>query len=81
MSNPVLHGAKCIRTFIILMSICSIQAAELRVDLSQAGKKVSPNLFGLFLEEINHEEGAGRLRVGDETFIVSSRRPFTASLG
>jgi hypothetical protein len=26
----------------------------LRVDLSQPGKKVTPNQFGIFLEEINH---------------------------
>lgn len=55
----MLDGAKCTRTSIILMSICSLQAAELRVDLSQAGKKVSPNLFGLFLEEINHAGDGG----------------------
>ncbi len=47
------------RILIILMSICSLQAAELRVDLSQAGKKVSPTLFGLSLEEINHAGDGG----------------------
>ncbi|RPI23416.1 MAG: hypothetical protein EHM61_19820 [Acidobacteria bacterium] len=44
---------------IALFSICCLQAAEIRVDLSQAGKKVSPNLFGIFLEEINHAGDGG----------------------
>jgi alpha-L-arabinofuranosidase len=42
-----------------LLSICCLQGAEVRVDLSQAGKKVSPNLFGIFLEEINHAGDGG----------------------
>jgi hypothetical protein len=42
------------RKLILLFGICCLNAAEIRIDLSQAGKKVSPHLFGLFLEEINH---------------------------
>jgi alpha-L-arabinofuranosidase len=44
---------------IAFLSICCLQGAELRVDLTQAGKKVSPNLFGIFLEEINHAGDGG----------------------
>jgi len=36
------------------VAICYSQAAEVRIDLSHAGKKVIPNQFGIFLEEINH---------------------------
>ena len=31
------------------VAICYSQAAEVRVDLSHAGKKVIPNQFGIFL--------------------------------
>ena len=47
------------KLIVALLSICCVQAAELRVDLSQPGKKVSPNLFGIFLEEINHAGDGG----------------------
>ena len=47
------------RKLILLFGICCLNAAEIRVDLTQAGKKVSPNLFGLFLEEINHAGDGG----------------------
>src|SRR3954466_4968285 len=42
-----------------LLSICCLNAAEVSVDLTQAGKKVSPHLFGLFVEEINHAGDGG----------------------
>jgi alpha-N-arabinofuranosidase len=38
---------------------CYAQETELRVDLSQQGKKVTPNQFGIFLEEINHAGDGG----------------------
>ena len=38
---------------------CYPQGAQLRVDLSQPGKKVAPNQFGIFLEEINHAGDGG----------------------
>jgi hypothetical protein len=41
------------------VAICYSQAAEVRVDLSHAGKKVIPNQFGIFLEEINHAGDGG----------------------
>ena len=44
---------------IALLSICCLQGADLRVDLSQTGKKVAPNQFGIFLEEINHAGDGG----------------------
>jgi hypothetical protein len=43
----------------LLQGFCCLEAAELRVDVSQAGKKVSPHLFGVFLEEINHAGDGG----------------------
>jgi alpha-L-arabinofuranosidase len=47
------------KKLIVFLSICSLQAAELRIDLSQTGRKVSPNQFGIFLEEINHAGDGG----------------------
>ncbi len=47
------------KLMIALLSICCLQGADLRVDLSRAGKKVSPELFGIFLEEINHAGDGG----------------------
>jgi alpha-L-arabinofuranosidase len=47
------------KLMIALLSICCLQAAEMQVDLGQAGKKVSPELFGIFLEEINHAGDGG----------------------
>jgi alpha-L-arabinofuranosidase len=50
----------------VLFAVCSLQAAmcysqvaEMQVDLSQAGKKVIPNQFGIFFEEINHAGDGG----------------------
>jgi len=40
-------------------SFCHPQSAKLRVDLSLAGKKVAPNQFGIFFEEINHAGDGG----------------------
>ena len=40
-------------------ALCYSQDAELRVDLSQPGKKVAPNQFGIFFEEINHAGDGG----------------------
>ena len=39
--------------------ICWPQTADVRVDLSQAGKTVSPRQFGIFFEEINHAGDGG----------------------
>ena len=54
------------KRLLILVSVCCLQGilcypqgAELRVDLSRTGKKVSPNQFGIFLEEINHAGDGG----------------------
>ena len=47
------------KKLLLLISISLIHAAEIRVDLTQAGKKVSPKLFGLFIEEINHGGDGG----------------------
>lgn len=44
---------------ICFLSIGWLHAAELKVDLSQAGRKVSPNQFGIFFEEINHAGDGG----------------------
>jgi hypothetical protein len=41
-------------------SVCYAQTAEMHVDISPSGKKVEPNQFGIFFEEINHA-GGGRL--------------------
>src|ERR1035437_792651 len=50
---------RMIRRLLLLIGICCLNAAEIRVDLTQSGKKVSPHLFGLFLEEINHGGDGG----------------------
>jgi alpha-L-arabinofuranosidase len=47
------------KKLLLLISISLLHAAEIRVDLTQAGKKVSPKLFGLFIEEINHGGDGG----------------------
>ena len=47
------------KKLLLLISISLVHAAEIRVDLTQAGKKVSPKLFGLFIEEINHGGDGG----------------------
>src|SRR5579871_971574 len=49
------------RILLALLSVASVRAADIRIDLSQAGTKVSPNLFGIFLEEINHAGDGGIL--------------------
>lgn len=50
----VLVGICCLQG-----AMCRAQSAEVRVDLTQAGKKVNPNQFGIFFEEINHEGEGG----------------------
>ena len=45
--------------FCLQGAICRPQQAQVQVDLSQAGKKVSPNQFGIFFEEINHAGDGG----------------------
>ena len=40
-------------------TLCYPQDTELRVDLSRPGKKVTPNQFGIFFEEINHAGDGG----------------------
>ena len=40
-------------------ALCWSQAAEVRVDLTNAGKKVNPRQFGIFFEEINHAGEGG----------------------
>jgi alpha-L-arabinofuranosidase len=47
------------KQLVLLIGISMLNAAEIRVDLAQAGNKVSPHLFGLFLEEINHAGDGG----------------------
>lgn len=34
------------RKLFLLIGVCCLSAAEIRVDLTQAGKKVSPDLLG-----------------------------------
>jgi alpha-L-arabinofuranosidase len=45
--------------FFLPGAVCHAQEAHIRVDLSTTGKKVSPNQFGVFLEEINHAGDGG----------------------
>ncbi len=45
--------------FFLPLAICHAGEAHVRVDLGAAGKKVSPNQFGIFLEEINHAGDGG----------------------
>jgi alpha-L-arabinofuranosidase len=45
--------------FFLPGSFSHAQEAHVRVDLSATGKKVSPNQFGIFLEEINHAGDGG----------------------
>ena len=54
------------KKLLVVLFICCLQRApsypqdaELRVDLSQPGKKVTPNQFGIFFEEINHAGDGG----------------------
>jgi hypothetical protein len=47
------------KKLLLLLCVCCLHAADIRVDLTQPGKKVSPVLFGLFLEEINHAGDGG----------------------
>lgn len=47
------------KKLLLLLCVCCLHAADIRVDLTQPGKKVSPILFGLFLEEINHAGDGG----------------------
>jgi alpha-L-arabinofuranosidase len=54
------------KRLLVLLCVCclqgaigSSQSADVRVDLGQAGKKVSPNQFGIFFEEINHAGDGG----------------------
>lgn len=42
-----------------LAALSILYGADVRVDLAAPGKKVSPVLFGLFLEEINHAGDGG----------------------
>ncbi|MFL6414408.1 MAG: alpha-L-arabinofuranosidase C-terminal domain-containing protein [Bryobacteraceae bacterium] len=44
---------------ILLSSMGWLNAADLRVDVAGPGKKVNPQLFGMFLEEINHAGDGG----------------------
>ncbi len=50
----VLIGVCCLQA-----SMCWAQGAEVRVDLTQSGKKVNPHQFGIFFEEINHAGEGG----------------------
>src|ERR1700733_10140512 len=45
--------------FFLPLAMCYAGEAHVRVDLGGAGKKVSPNQFGIFLEEINHAGDGG----------------------
>src|SRR4051794_19154454 len=50
---------RAIHSLFVLGSISCLHAADVRVDLTGTGKKVSPQLFGMFIEEINHAEDGG----------------------
>ena len=50
----VLIGACCLQS-----AMCLAQTAEVKVDLTQTGKKVNPRQFGIFFEEINHAGEGG----------------------
>ena len=53
------------RLFLFYMSVCMLavsgkaQTAVLSVDASQEGVTISPTLYGLFYEEINHAGEGG----------------------
>lgn len=54
------------KKFLVFIGICCLQSAmclsqgaEVKVDLTQPGKKVNPRQFGIFFEEINHAGGGG----------------------
>jgi hypothetical protein len=54
-----LFAVFCLQAVLCVQGVCASQEAEVRVDLSQPGKKVSPNQFGIFFEEINHAGDGG----------------------
>jgi hypothetical protein len=54
--DSLLHA---IRSLFVLGGISCLHAADVRVDLTGTGKKVSPQLFGMFVEEINHAGDGG----------------------
>lgn len=54
-----LFAVFCLPAVLCVQGVCASQEAEVRVDLSQPGKKVSPNQFGIFFEEINHAGDGG----------------------
>ena len=47
------------RAIVALTALLSLNAAEVRVELGQPGRKASPGLFGIFVEEINHAGDGG----------------------
>ena len=59
--TPLLHASMFVLLLIVLLpqAACHGQEAHLRVDLGAAGKNVSLNQFGIFLEEINHAGDGG----------------------
>ena len=50
---------RAIHSLFVLGTISCLHAADVRVDLTGTGKKVSPQLFGMFIEEINHAADGG----------------------
>src|SRR3954467_15044150 len=50
---------RAIHSLLVLGSISCLHAADVRVDLTGTSKKVSPQLFGMFIEEINHAGDGG----------------------
>ena len=45
--------------FFLPVATCHAGEAHVRVDLGAADKRVSPNQFGIFIEEINHAGDGG----------------------
>jgi alpha-L-arabinofuranosidase len=54
-----LHLRSQLPLLVLLLSFSSLQAADIRIDTHQPAKKVSPSLFGIFVEEINHGGDGG----------------------
>jgi hypothetical protein len=54
-----LHLRSQLPLLVLLLSFSSLQAADIRIDTRQPAKKVSPSLFGIFVEEINHGGDGG----------------------
>ena len=65
-ANHHFNSGRKMKRFLIAIGICCLQGAlclaqgaEVKVDLTQPGKKVNPRQFGIFFEEINHAGEGG----------------------